>query len=375
MRRRPPRSVSAPKLCSALVLLGAQALAQPNDPAAAAGGGPVAAPLRLSWSSSEPDCDGDGVAARALQMVGRGVNLPPVEARADVSRDGSSWTVKLETQSENQAGTRVVSGETCREIQDAVALLLTLILESEMDAAPSPAPQPPDVPAAPSTPPEPPSGPLSGVTPITGATSETALFDEPEDEEPPPAGPRDVGPDLGWLLRLHGGASLGLQPDLGVGFGAAAGVHWRSWDFAVAASFWPSTRADPPGTGYVEIGRLGMGVRSCFTAWSTGHLDIAGCVLPELTLFQFASFEIRRERHGDPGRVLLSGTAALDFRYRLLGRHISAVLSPGVTWEKRQPFHVDVRCLQPPCEPMDPIKFHETSGLGGRLEIGVDARF
>jgi hypothetical protein len=378
MRRWPFRCVLAPKLCSVIVLLGARSLAQPNDTApGAAGSGPAAPPLRLSWSSSEPECDGDLVAARALQMLGQGVTPPQVEARAAVSRDGLVWTVKLETRSENQAGTRVVSGETCKEIQDAVSLLLTMILESERQASPSPIPPRSIPPPAQPTSPEPPSKPLSGVTPTLQATTETALFDDGE-EEATDADPAEAGAELGALLRLHGSASVGLQPDVGLGFGAAAGVHWRSWDLALSATYWPSTRANLRArAGYVDIARLGMGIRGCFTAWSAGDLDVAGCVLPELTLFRFASFDILRRRHGDTGRLLLSGTAALELRYRLWGRHISAVLSPAVTWEKTQPFHVNVFafCEVEPCEPLDPIQVHETSGVGGRLEIGVDARF
>lgn len=378
MRFLPPRSGPAPRLFCALVLVTASdAVAQPNEPGTAAAGHRTAPPLRLSWSSSEPDCDGNLVAARAIQMVGPGVSPPEVEARAAVSREGPTWTVQLETRSENQTGTRVVRGETCKEIQDAVALLLAMILESEVDA-PAPTPARPSAPPAPTPPSEGPSKPLSGVTPTAAATSETAVFDEPE-EEATASGSVDAGGELGGLVRFHGGATTGLQPEMAVGVGAAAGVFWRAWDFAATASFWHTTRATiPERMGYVEIGRIGIGLRSCFAAWTPGDLSVAGCLLPEVTLFRFDSFGLNQERRGGADHALVSGTAALELRYRLFGRHVSAVLSPGITWEKAQPFHVRVLCLEPcdPMEPpMEPIEVHTTPGLGARLELGLDARF
>lgn len=378
MRRKLPRSVAAPRLCSAILLLGARAFAQPEEPPSA-GADPEAEapPLRLSWSSSEPDCDGNQVAARALQMVGRrDVTPSPVDARAEVSRVGPTWTVKLETRSDNQTGTRILNGETCKEIQDAVALLLTMILESEGAAAPSPAPERPTIPPGPVASPAPTSRPLPSIRPEARPGTGVIARQERADT----AREADGGDtDLGGFLRLHGGATLGLAPDVWLGFGAAAGVYWRSLDVAVTGNFWPSARADIEGSrGFVEISRLAVGLRGCFTLWSPGHLSLAGCLLPELTLFRYSSHDIEVESRGVADHLLFSGTSALELRYRPIGRHFSVVLSPGVTWEKAQPFHIRELCT-PPCDPMQTREqtreVHRTTGLGGRLELGLEARF
>lgn len=375
MRRKLPRRAAAPRLCSAILLLGARALAQAEEPpSAGAGREAEASPLQLSWSSSEPDCSGNLVAARALQMVGRDVTPPAVDARAEVSRVGPTWTVKLETRSDNQTGTRVLNGETCKEIQDAVALLLTMILESEVAAVPSPAPDRPDVPPGPVPPPAPTSQPSPSVSPITEARPEADVIDQRgADTAPEPGGGES---ELGGLARLHGGATLGLEPDVWLGFGAAVGLYWRSLDVAVVGNYWPSTRVGIEGsTGHVEISRLAVGLRGCFTAWSPGHLDVAGCLLPELTLFRYSSHGIEDESRGAADHLLVSGTSAVELRYRPVGRHFSIVLSPGVTWEKAQPFHVRVLCQEAPCDPIQSREVHRTSGLGVRLEMGLEARF
>src|SRR5262249_9008581 len=106
-------------------------------------------PLGLTWVSSDPSCDGSAVAARALELVTRGGVPLAAEARAQVGREGERWVVDLQTRSESHIGRRTLRGESCKEIQQAIALLLAMIMESE---AKSEAAVPPP-PAAPSAPP------------------------------------------------------------------------------------------------------------------------------------------------------------------------------------------------------------------------------
>lgn len=367
MRPWPARRVSAFSFGCALALLGAGALAQADGATRELA---REEPLRLRWTSSEPDCSGDLVAARALQLAGQHLGSRPVEAHAELGRDGDVWTLKLETRSANQTGERLLRGETCKEIQDAVALLLAMVLEAEAEAATT---TPPEPPVDPAPAPAPPNEPTSWVSPVPDPNPEIGRLEAPPLPSSPPSNGAEAGP--GWLLRLHGGATLGLQPDTALGFGGAAGIRFGAWDVAFTGSFWPSTTAPIPASpgGYVEIERLSGGIRGCVSVWTAGALSLAPCVLPELTLFRFESFGILTRRE-DSSRLLVSGTAALELRYRLFGQFISAVLSPGLTWEKRQPFEVELYC-EPPCEPMGSIEVYETWGVGPRIEIGVDARF
>lgn len=389
MRLSPLRRTGATSLCSAVLLLGAPVLllgapalgqTEPADEPA------ESPPLELRWSSDEPDCGADGVAARAVAMAGQLATRAPVEADAELRRQGNIWTLRLETRSAEQAGTRTLSGASCKEIQDAVSLLLAMILESQAELDPGPAaaneavpgpvpPPPPGVepgsePKAAPTRPAPPAPTPPSPEP---ATPWNEGLDEPEPTPAaPPTKPRS---ELGWLLRLHAGASLKLQPGLGLGLGAAAGVRWRAWDVALAGSFWPATHADvPDSAGHVEITRFGAGLRGCFSGWSSAELSLAGCLQPELIWFRFRSVGVGIPAEGVTP-FLVSGTAALEARYQLPGRHFSVALSPGVTLEKRQIFQIPLMCRVEPCAPADPVQAYKTLGVGARLEIGVAARF
>jgi hypothetical protein len=306
--------------------------------------------LNLTWISPEPSCEGTPVANKALQMIRPGVTPRPVDARAELTRDGDSWEVQLETQSASHTGRRVLRGETCEEIQQAIALLLAMILESEGEpSAPAPAA------------PTPPAAPYSAARP--------AQVEPPPVESEPPA--EAVAPR--WLVRAEGSGAQGLKPDLGLGFGGAAGIRFGALDLSFGFTHWPATSAEVPGAGSsVAITRQSVELGGCLAVWHTGPFGLATCLAPELTLFQkrAADFALVDESRPPP---LFSLSAALDFRYALVGENFFFTLSPGVTWEKRLPFRVTLRC-EAPCETTRPIVY-TTQGLGPRLRAGLLARF
>lgn len=342
----PPQRCLRPTLALLLLMLGARAAAQPaNEPAA-----PPSA-LKLTWISPEPSCDGTPVANRALQLIRPGVIPRPVDARAELTRDGDSWEVQLQTQSASHGGRRILRGETCEEVQQAIALLLAMILESEGEpSAPAPAA------------PAPPAAPYSAARP-------PGFEPPPPDESDPPA--KAVAPR--WLVRAEGSGAQGLKPGLGLGVGGAAGVRLGALDLSLGFTHWPATSAEVQGAGSsVAITRQSVELVGCFAVWHAEPFGLATCLSPELTLFQkrAVDFSLVDESRPPP---LFSLSAALDFRYALVGENFFFTLSPGVTWEKRQPFRATLTCA-PPCETTRPIVY-TTQNLGPRLRAGLLARF
>jgi hypothetical protein len=272
-------------------------------------------PLDLTWVSPDPSCDGASVRMRALQLLPAGVAARSLQARAELSRDGSEWLVQLETHSENNTGRRVLRGSSCREIQEAIALLLAMILEAESRSEEAPA-RPPELPSPPPLPPPPPP-----------------MVEPVEPAPPPPPAIRH----LGWLLRLEGGAAYGLQPGLGLGLGGVAGASWNDFEFGLGASYWPVTRQHAfGGAATLEMARENFTLVGCYRLWRSGRFELAPCLAPGLTLVRWRSKGIDVPRYGATGtRPSVSG--ALDVRFKIL-QSLFLALEPGFNWEQSVPF-------------------------------------
>ncbi len=338
-------------------------------------------PLKLSWSSTEASCDGASVAAKALQMVAPGVMLRPVEARAEVSRIGDEWVVHLEAGHGEQLGRRILRGGSCHEIQQAISLLLAMIMESREEPATAPLPAepasapPPIAPTAPSTSSTRPSvAPTAPAAPSVAAatafpTPSSAVADTPPPSEMPAQSAS--GLDIHGLLRIGVAAGYGLKPGLTTGFGGSAGLTLGKLDVGAGITHWPATEASVlGGPGRLAITRQNLGLRACWAVWRAGGFSFAPCLAPELTLFRFESLELLEDAKGTT-RPLVTLTSAAELRYELAHR-FTVWLAPGVSWETRQPFEVTLDCATPPCPA---IEVYRTDGVGSRLEIGVDARF
>jgi hypothetical protein len=297
------------------------------------------------------------VAARALELVTPGITPRATQARAELSRDGSSWIVDLQTRSESQAGRRVLRGESCKEIQQAIALLLAMILESEAKSAASQALAPPAAAALPAL----------AAAPNT-MLAPNAIQAAVQDDEPPPRRTPAKGPALGWLVRSDATAALGLKPGVGLGGGVGAAVSLGAWELAASFIYWPTSRTTIfEGTGTLEVSRQNVGIAACYR-FSIGLLQIVPCVGPGITWYNWLSHGIDEGSEGTT-ELLPNGTATIEFRFEIVGP-LFAALSPGVTWEKIQPFGVKKDCED--CAPTD--VFH-TWGIGPRLGAGVGARF
>jgi len=307
-------------------------------------------PLELTWVGSDPSCDGTTVVARALELVTPGITPRPTQARAELSREGSGWTVDLQTRGESHAGRRVLRGESCKEIEQAIALLLAMIMESEAKSAASQAVPPPVPPAA--------AAPNTMLAP-------NAIAAAIEDEAPPPKPP--PGPGFGWLLRSDATAALGLKPGLGLSAGVGAALSLGAWELAGGVAYWPTSRtAIFNGAGALEVSRRNLTLAGCYRFSIGTVLQIVPCVGPEFSWYSYLSEGIDETREGT--KLLVSGTATAELRFQVVGPMFAA-LTPGVTWGKTQGFE-GKECRD--CNPAD--VFH-TWGIGPRLGAGVGARF
>jgi hypothetical protein len=357
------RRLNAGRLRSVLLLLLGIGLVAPNAQAQREGA-PVDPALNLIWDSDDAACSGDDVSARALRQVTPGVVPRPLRARVDVRRDGAEWLVRLQTESGEYSGRRILRAESCAELQQAIALLLAMTMESKGDMLP---PEAPATAAEPSPTPPPPA--------LLQPPSAAPSASEPpfQDSAPEPVRSDDGGVDIGWFARLDGKAATGLKPGLGVGVGIAAGIRIGDVDAGASATFWPVTRAQVlDRTGRVSVARQNVGLFACWNIWGVGSWVLAPCFAPELTFFRYVSEGVDETRRGTRG-PLASLTAAVDVRYELIDDRVSLLIGPGLTWEKSQPFQIRLR--DEPASDEQTSEIYKTRGFGPRLEIGVDARF
>lgn len=332
---------------------------------------PAEPALHMTWQSDDAACSGDGVSARALQLVTPGVVPRPLRARVAVRRDAAQWLVRLQTESDAQSGHRVLRAESCSELKQAIALLLAMTMESKGDVLPpDPAPEvpkqpppaprapPPVTPAAPS-PPAPP--PLAPAAPSSGAIR------------------ADASPGLvGWFARLDGKAAFELKPSFGWGVGVSVGIRLGDVDVGASAAYWPSTRADARGRpGYMTLAREDLGLRACWNVWQGESVALAPCIAPGLTRFRFETREVRDPDTGTT-KPRPNVTASADVRYAPFGEGFSLVVTPGLTVARPEPFELGLSAgAAAPAngETTESEEIYRTGRFSPRLEVGVDARF
>jgi hypothetical protein len=328
-------------------------------------------PLRMIWESDDPTCSGDDVTARALRMVSPGVAPRPLQARVEVRREGDEWLVRLQTESGELSGRRILRAESCGELQQAIALLLAMAMESKGDVLPA-EPSAPPVAAEPAPPPPPPAVVLPPPQPAPG-------------RDVGGAGPvREQGSGgglaMGGFLRMDGKAGYGLKPGLGLGIGITGGLRIGDFDVGASAAHWPvsSAKAANNRQGYLELTRQELSLRGCWNAWRAGDFTLAPCLAPQLTFLRYESKQVRIPSKGTLGPDP-NVTGAIDLRYALVADSLSILISPGITVGRVRPFELTLDDEGPADESTDQDppteEVYRTGRFGARLELGVEARF
>ena len=177
--------------------------------------------------------------------------LGSAELRAQVmiGRDQVASVMVVDQLTQREAGQRqlTVPKGGCEAAADALALVMSVMMEAGRSLLPPPA-EP-----APAPPPPPPPPPLP---------------EPPQEDDEPPARPRQVVPKRhAWLgpppgHDLHGvaGTGYGLLPGWSLGGSAAWGIRWsRFWPIWLAGSGWLSERTSD------ARGRLGAAYGSIST--------------------------------------------------------------------------------------------------------------
>jgi hypothetical protein len=322
-------------------------------PAAAEAAPPVAAPaavaaattgpLSLTWTSANATCDGSAVGPRALELVSRGITPHATEARALVEGSGTRWSVQLETRSQSRMGQRTLRGESCKEIQQAIALLLAMIMEAEAKGE--------------STPPTAPTESLSMLNP-----------DEDPEVDAVPIVPLPAHPGRALLVRTEGSAAVGLQPSLGLGVSGNVGVALGSLELHVGGAYWPTSRAaifDRDGA--IEMSRRAVGASVCYGWLGAGRIELLSCLGPEWLWMKWRSTGLAKPRGGNI-RHLVTLNGGLELRLTVLGP-LFASLSSGFTWEQRRAFQAKK------CEECSFTDVFHTRDIGLRFGAGMGARF
>jgi hypothetical protein len=121
-------------------------------------------PLDFTWTAPDT-CPTQAAVVEQLSRAveAGGKDLPPLTARATVSRDGATWQLVLVTEMDGRRGTRVLEADSCEGLARAATLVLALTLgeglarrQAEAEAAaaaPPPAPVAPPPPAKSAPPP------------------------------------------------------------------------------------------------------------------------------------------------------------------------------------------------------------------------------
>jgi hypothetical protein len=238
-------------------------------------------------------------------------------------------------------GQRTLRGESCKEIQQAIALLLAMIMEAEAKGE--------------STPTAPPES-LNMLNP-----DEDPVVDVAPIPVPPPR-------DFELFVRTEGSAGVGLQPSLGLGVGGSVGVALHAFELRLGGAYWPRSRAAIfERNGAIEIGRRSAGASLCYRWLSSGPMELLSCLGPEWIWFQWRSTGLKKPLDGRISHIAtLNGS--LDLRLAAIGP-VFVSFSPGFTWEQRRPFQAR-RCEL--CADTD--VFH-TWDIGLRFGAGIGARF
>jgi hypothetical protein len=194
----------------------------------------------------------------------------------------------------------------CRSLDEQLALVVALLVDSDPEPAPSPPQQELEPP-----PPEPPAPPIQDTSAVSSAPS----------WESAPAGP--------WQLALGASGLVGLGPFPDAAFGAALGVlatppAWPGLRLR-AVGFAPG-RASLTADAWLDLTWFFAGVAVCPELGGVGAFTFSGCLGADLTFLYVESHGL----DGEPSASRFGGQASGSLLASLaLGRGLQVVVEAG----------------------------------------------
>ncbi|HEU4407135.1 MAG TPA: hypothetical protein VFS43_17835 [Polyangiaceae bacterium] len=215
-------------------------------------GGPAGRSARLQWqrmAGAEGCISGEELAAALQRRLRRGtiggpeadVTLEGTIAPAESGQGYKAWVV-VRDRSDQSLGTREVSSveSSCRGLDEALLLVLSVIIDPSLAFEPGPAPPP---------------APAQGAARGARRPSETS-----------------------WHVAAGVGASVGLVPGLGLGAQANAGVRlWGGPIVEVGGVHWFGNRVDSNAGGATVSTTYGA-VNVCWLPYARGRWELGGCL-------------------------------------------------------------------------------------------------
>ncbi len=298
---------------------------------------------QIEWRAADTECSGQSVRQRMAPLVQPSPRHRPMRAVARLARVGGRLELELTTLSEGHEGRRTIQGDTCEELEQAVALVLAMALESAAVPAVTPPPEspPPESPPPESPPPEPPPA------------------------EAPPPDPPVPEPDDFWVLA-EGSALLRLRslPGIGVGAGARLGVQWGLAEVTIAGGWaaGKTTVSIPQPSTRLNATLLEASLSACGWLLEPGPVSLGPCIALGAQRIE-GTVESGTPR-GDPkiqGHFKVGGAGRLHWSWGYFALRADLVV------ENAQPLRVGTG------ESLQTLFQSETPGLG--LQAGVGARF
>ncbi len=210
----------------------------------------------LSWTAP-PECPGEpSLRAQVESMVGR--RESPVRMTARVSPDASGrWRAALTTEARGAQGARSIEAATCRELADAVAVILAWMID------PSAQPPPPEAHVTPGADVTPPAAAPVDATPA--ATPAVAAPAPPARRTEPALAMMRVRAVYLWRARVAVGArgDLGALPAFAAGPSLRVSLARGAQRLFVDASWRPTVRyersSSPSYGGEFDLWTAGLG--------------------------------------------------------------------------------------------------------------------
>jgi hypothetical protein len=262
--------------------------------------------------------------------------LAEVEVRTDAE---VGYVASLQLRSGEDEGRRELADVDCRELADAVALIIALAIDPELLS------REPEVPEE---------------VPEEQPEEQPEEIDEDEQPAPDlnediPATPAIRSRTLGFGLALRGGVGFAVVGPASGRLGLAASSFARWWRVELGGSLWIPQR--------VDIGRF-----------SIASADLRGCFVPELRSVEFPVC-------GGVDLGAMIGVGSVAGGRRAIGPWLAATPGVGVSWvglDDRLALGVRIDAVLPLVRPgfaSDEGRLIVRAGFGAQALAGIEVRF